>query len=82
MLEGVQSHFVGNVTEEALDIALGKFEKPVRPAPSSSRKDEAAARPGPAETPACEPCTIARPIRRQPNTKGPGTPSPRAFPLR
>ncbi|MGA8305684.1 MAG: endopeptidase La [Candidatus Acidiferrales bacterium] len=31
MLEGVQIHFV-RTAEEALDIALGKFEKPVRPA--------------------------------------------------
>ena len=30
MLEGVQIHFVRTV-EEALEIALGKFEKPVRP---------------------------------------------------
>jgi ATP-dependent Lon protease len=31
MLEGIQLHFVRTV-EQALDIALGKFEKPVRPA--------------------------------------------------
>jgi ATP-dependent Lon protease len=31
MLEGIQLHFVRTV-EEALDIALGKFDKPVRPA--------------------------------------------------
>jgi ATP-dependent Lon protease len=30
MLEGIQIHFVRRV-EEALDIALGKFDKPVRP---------------------------------------------------
>jgi len=33
MLEGIQIHFVRHV-EEALEIALGKFDKPVRPAPS------------------------------------------------
>jgi ATP-dependent Lon protease len=33
MVEGMQFHFVRTV-EQALDIALGKFEKPVRPAPS------------------------------------------------
>jgi len=31
MLEGIQLHFVRTV-EQALDIALGKFDKPVRPA--------------------------------------------------
>ena len=30
MLEGIQIHFV-RTAEQALDIALGKFEKPVRP---------------------------------------------------
>jgi ATP-dependent Lon protease len=33
MLEGVQVHFVRNA-EQALEIALGKFDKPVRPATS------------------------------------------------
>ena len=33
MLEGIQIHFVRRI-EEALEIALGKFEKPVRPASS------------------------------------------------
>jgi ATP-dependent Lon protease len=33
MLEGIQIHFVRRV-EEALEIALGKFDKPVRPASS------------------------------------------------
>jgi ATP-dependent Lon protease len=30
MLEGIEIHFV-RTAEQALDIALGKFEKPVRP---------------------------------------------------
>ncbi len=33
MVEGMQFHFVRNV-EQALDIALGPFEQPVRPTPS------------------------------------------------
>jgi len=44
MLEGVQVHFV-RTAEEALDIALGKFEKPVRPAPGGFPKDQPAAGP-------------------------------------
>ena len=44
MLEGVQIHFV-RTAEEALDIALGKFEKPVRPAPGGFSKDQPAAGP-------------------------------------
>jgi ATP-dependent Lon protease len=44
MLEGVQIHFV-RTAEEALDIALGKFEKPVRPAPGGFPKDQPAAGP-------------------------------------
>jgi len=39
MLEGVQIHFVHNV-EEALEIALGKFEKPVRPVTSGPHGEE------------------------------------------
>jgi ATP-dependent Lon protease len=35
MLEGVQVHFVRNA-EQALEIALGKFDKPVRPATSGA----------------------------------------------
>jgi len=35
MLEGIQIHFVRTV-EQALDIALGKFEKPVRPLTSGT----------------------------------------------
>jgi ATP-dependent Lon protease len=38
MLEGVQIHFV-RTAEEALDIALGKFDKPVRPVPGGLPKD-------------------------------------------
>ncbi|MFY9733338.1 MAG: endopeptidase La [Candidatus Acidiferrales bacterium] len=44
MLEGVQIHFV-RTAEEALDIALGKFEKPVRPASGGFSKDQPAAGP-------------------------------------
>jgi ATP-dependent Lon protease len=44
MLEGVQIHFV-RTAEEALEIALGKFEKPVRPAPGGFPKDQPAAGP-------------------------------------
>ena len=39
MLEGVQIHFVRTV-EEALEIALGKFEKPVRPITGGPRGEE------------------------------------------
>jgi len=39
MLEGVQIHFVRTV-EEALEIALGKFEKPVRPITGGPRSAE------------------------------------------
>jgi len=39
MLEGIQIHFVRRV-EEALEIALGKFEKPVRPVTSGPRGEE------------------------------------------
>src|SRR3984957_3138856 len=44
MLEGIQVHFV-RTAEEALDIALGKFEKPVRPAPGGFSEDQPAAGP-------------------------------------
>jgi ATP-dependent Lon protease len=44
MLEGVQIHFV-RTAEEALDIALGKFEKPVRPATGGFPKDQPTAGP-------------------------------------
>ncbi|HXX43990.1 MAG TPA: endopeptidase La [Candidatus Acidoferrales bacterium] len=45
MLEGIQIHFVRRV-EEALEIALGKFEKAVRPVTSGPRGEERpAARP-------------------------------------
>jgi ATP-dependent Lon protease len=44
MLEGVQVHFV-RTAEEALEIALGKFEKPVRPASGGFPKDQPAAGP-------------------------------------
>jgi ATP-dependent Lon protease len=44
MLEGVQIHFV-RTAEEALEIALGKFEKPVRPASGGFPKDQPAAGP-------------------------------------
>src|SRR5580700_1757810 len=36
MLEGIQLHFVRTV-EQALEIALGKFDKPVRPATGGAR---------------------------------------------
>src|ERR1700684_3931167 len=36
MLEGMKVHFV-RTAEEALEIALGKFEKPVRPIPGGAR---------------------------------------------
>jgi ATP-dependent Lon protease len=39
MLEGVEIHFV-RTAEQALEIALGKFEKPVRPVPSRAPKEE------------------------------------------
>jgi ATP-dependent Lon protease len=39
MLDGVQIHFVRTV-EEALEIALGKFEKPVRPITGGPRGEE------------------------------------------
>jgi ATP-dependent Lon protease len=44
MLEGVQIHFV-RTAEEALDIALGKFDKPVRPVSGGLPKDQPAAGP-------------------------------------
>ena len=45
MLEGIQIHYVRTV-EEALEIALGKFDKPVRPVSSGPRGEERpAARP-------------------------------------
>ena len=44
MLEGVQIHFV-RTAEEALDIALGKFEKPVRPVTGGFPKDQPPAGP-------------------------------------
>src|SRR5580700_10759961 len=44
MLEGMKVHFV-RTAEEALDIALGKFEKPVRPASGGFPKDQPAAGP-------------------------------------
>jgi ATP-dependent Lon protease len=44
MLEGVQIHFV-RTAEEALDIALGKFDKPVRPITGGFPKDRPAAGP-------------------------------------
>ena len=39
MLEGIQIHFVRRV-EEALEIALGKFDKPVRPTSSGPLRAE------------------------------------------
>jgi len=39
MLEGIQLHFVRTV-EQALDIALGKFEKPVRPVTGGPRGED------------------------------------------
>ena len=39
MLEGVEIHFV-RTAEQALEIALGKFEKPVRPVPGRAAKEE------------------------------------------
>ena len=44
MLEGVQIHFV-RTAEEALDIALGKFDKPVRPVTGGFPKDQPTAGP-------------------------------------
>src|ERR1700724_2277454 len=44
MLDGMKVHFV-RTAEQALDIALGKFEKPVRPAPGGFSKDQPAAGP-------------------------------------
>ena len=38
MLEGMQVHFV-RTAEQALEIALGKFEKPVRPIPTGRQGD-------------------------------------------
>ena len=47
MLEGIQVHFVRRI-EEALEIALGKFDKPVRPAPAGPISSERpAVGPGP-----------------------------------
>ncbi|HEY6903882.1 MAG TPA: endopeptidase La [Candidatus Acidoferrales bacterium] len=39
MLEGVEIHFV-RTAEQALEIALGKFDKPVRPVPGRASKEE------------------------------------------
>ncbi|MGD1212273.1 MAG: endopeptidase La [Candidatus Acidiferrales bacterium] len=39
MLEGIQIHYVRTV-EQALDIALGKFEKPVRPVTGGSHGED------------------------------------------
>jgi len=39
MLEGIQLHFVRTV-EQALEIALGKFEKPVRPVTGDPRGED------------------------------------------
>ena len=39
MLEGIQIHFVRTV-EEALEIALGKFEKPVQPVTAGPRGED------------------------------------------
>jgi ATP-dependent Lon protease len=36
MLDGMKVHFV-RTAEEALEIALGKFEKPARPIPGGAR---------------------------------------------
>ncbi len=44
MLEGIQVHFVRTV-EQALEIALGKFEKPVRPAATEVPEDRPIAGP-------------------------------------
>jgi len=44
MLEGIQVHFVRTL-EEVLEIAIGKFEKPVRPIPSGPVSDQAPAGP-------------------------------------
>jgi len=44
MLEGIQVHFV-RTAEEALEIALGKFEKPVRPITGGPVTDQPAAGP-------------------------------------
>jgi ATP-dependent Lon protease len=44
LLEGVKVHFV-RTAEEALEIALGKFEKPVRPAKSGPSEDRPIAGP-------------------------------------
>src|ERR1700726_610343 len=46
MLEGVQIHYVRNVGE-ALDIALGKFEKPVRPITGGHQGGDRPSLPGP-----------------------------------
>ena len=46
MLEGVKIHYVRNV-EEALDIALGKFEKPVRPITGGHQGGTRPSLPGP-----------------------------------
>jgi ATP-dependent Lon protease len=39
MLEGVEIHFV-RTAEQALEIALGKFDKPVRPVPGRAPKED------------------------------------------
>ncbi len=39
MLEGVEIHFV-RTAEQALEIALGKFDKPVRPVPGKAAKED------------------------------------------
>ncbi len=44
MLEGIQVHFVRTV-EEVLELALGKFEKPVRPITGGPVTDQAPAGP-------------------------------------
>src|SRR5262249_26920370 len=44
MLEGIQIHFV-RTAEQALEIALGKFEKPVRPATTEPKADQPIAGP-------------------------------------
>jgi len=44
MLEGIQIHFVRSA-EQALEIALGKFEKTIRPAPSGPRGEQPIAGP-------------------------------------
>jgi hypothetical protein len=46
MLEGMQIHFV-HTAEEALEIALGKFDKQVRPVPGGPVGQERPPAPGP-----------------------------------